>query len=49
MALLESLDQRETLDHLVSSWAFQQVVLQPLEHASRYAQIPPQEEGRRLF
>ena len=59
MALLENLDQRETLDHLVSSWAWNAGVCRwcaALGHGSRRAQIPPQEEeeshsqgGTRLF
>lgn len=43
-----NLDQRETLDHLVSSWGhgmqvFADMAL-PLGHGSRHAQILPQEE-----
>ena len=51
MALLENLDQRETLDHLVSSWACSMFHLQVsadgmllLGHGSRHAQILPQED-----
>ena len=47
MALLENLDQRETLDHLVSSWVWNAGVCRwcpSLGHGSRRAQIPPQEE-----
>ena len=47
MALLENLDQRETLDHLVNSWAWNAGLCRwytALGHGSRQAQIPPQEE-----